>query len=312
MSFDKASNVALGVGTSILAPRIANAPMEAVTEGLNKTASILGKAGKFGGKILGDVVQKTAGIDSKNTQSLLNKPTSLFTAPTKADVSTAYSNTEIPQNIVKTTADIVDEGTSTYGKLIKRAGEILKSGENNPEAIVEGRKALDKQIAVLNNQIDLSKGSGRSALLQARNSKYALRDAFNEFLDKIAPNFRKADEVASKQLSVDSFRNVTLPGKINFLSPEGVMRGVPGLPMALGTGISGIGAAGKAITGATKMLGDAAEMATPISGAAEAVSSVPKVLTRKKAKQYLEDAGGNKNKARKMAENDGYIWEGKK
>ena len=48
---------------------------------------------------------------------------------------------------------------------------------------------------------------------------------------------------------------------------------------------------------------------SPVVGS---VPSVSKVLSKTKAKEYFEDAGRNKNKARKMAENDGYIWEGKK
>lgn len=47
----------------------------------------------------------------------------------------------------------------------------------------------------------------------------------------------------------------------------------------------------------------------PVVGLAPAVS---KVLSKTKAKEYFQQAGRDKNKARKMAENDGYIWEGKK
>jgi hypothetical protein len=135
---------------------------------------------------------------------------------------------------------------------------VPKSMFNNPQEntnplarnILEGRKALDKQIALIQNQVDASKGPGRSALVSALNAKLELRKTFNLALDQMVPKLRAADALASQRLKVAPFRNLTLPGKINFLSPEGLLRSVPGLPTALGVGISGLGAAAKGVGGA--------------------------------------------------------------
>lgn len=258
------------------------------TKPIQKFKSVLGKGAS-------NAVEKVIpGIPAESVENVYKKPSSLFTAPNKADVAKAYSDTEIPQNLNPTTSDIVDQGTASYSELVRQAGETLKNGDNDPATIVRGRKALDKQIAMLQNQIDIAKPNGRSALLDALKAKQSLRVAFNQFLDKIAPKFREADAIASENLKVAPFRNIALPGKINILSPEGILRAVPGLPTAIGTGIAASGALAKGIGG--------------LLNVGPSIAPALTALTDEKAREFLKMAGKDKEKARQLAREAGYTW----
>ena len=201
------------------------------------------------GRGVAKTLQKTTGVNAENTRRLFNNPSELFNAPTKKVVSQAYAKSELPQ-VEQTLEDIVSSGTASYAGKIKLAGKKLLSGSENAKTLLEGRKALDKQIADIDVQIDAAKGSARSALIDAKNDKLNLRSEFNKRLDILAPKLRQADAVASRQLAVDPFRRVFLPGNSHFISPEGILRAVPGVPSAIGLGVSGAG-------GAMKLLGKA-------------------------------------------------------
>lgn len=264
---------------------------KALTPIVKPTARAIGK-GLAGG------LEKITGISSQATESAFKNPLRLFTAPTKKTVEKAYEVSEFP-SLIKNADEVIEAGTSSHAGVVKRGAKAIKKfieeGSEHPKDILEGRKGLDKQIALLNNQIDTSKGPGKSALLQAKNAKLELRGMFNRALDKMAPKLREADKLASENLSIEPFRKVTLPGKINFMSPEGLLRGVPGLPTAIGATVSAAGAAKKAI-------------ANPFVGkvVSQGIAQITKTLTKDKAKEFLREAKGNKDEARRLAREAGY------
>ena len=221
----------------------------AVVKGVSKIP-LVRKGAEALGRGAAGAIEKTTGISGDSVRSVFQKPLSLFTAPTKDEVSAAYSQSEIP-SAASSAHEMISEGTGSHAAIVKRGGRMLKdyieTGNEDPRSILRGRKALDKQIGVLETQIDASRGAGRSALLHDKQAKLNLRSMFNRGLDKMAPRLREADAVASQILAVAPFRHLTLPGKINFLSPEGVMRAVPGLPTAVGLGVSGAGGVAKGV-----------------------------------------------------------------
>lgn len=257
------------------------------------------------GDMLASGVEKSLGIPADSIKSVFNKPSSLFTAPTKETVRAAYQSSELPET-AKSIKDITEKATGSYGATVKRAiaalNEYIESGKKDPSTILEGRKALDKQIALLDNQINQANSGSKSALLDAMKSKKDLRYMFNRILDEVAPLLRKADSLASENFKVEPFRQLTLPGKINFMSPEGVARSIPGLPAAVGATTAGVGTA-------TKMASEAISQA-PLIGATAGATF--KNLTADQAKEYLKKANGDRAKAREMAHSDGYTWQGKK
>lgn len=238
-------------GAGAAAKGLASAPL------FQKGAAALGKAGA-------GAIEKTTGIGADKVANLFKKPLELFAAPSSGEVRAAYAKSELPA-VEQTLDDIVTQGTSGYAATVKRAGKAILTGEQNPKTILDGRKALDKQLALLNNQIDAAKSGARSALIEARNAKLALRAEFNKALDILAPKLRAADRIASRQMAVAPFRELTLPGKINFFSPEGMLRAVPGLPTATGLGISAAG-------GAAKLLGKAIGVGSKVAGTAGTVA----------------------------------------
>jgi hypothetical protein len=250
------------------------------------------------GRGLSGGIEKTTGIPSEATETAFKKPTALFTAPNQKEVSAAYANSEFPE-MTKDLHTMIQEGTGSYAGTVKRGANALtgyvENGTKNPAAILEGRKGLDKQLALLQNQIDASRGPGRSALLSSREAKLTLRGMFNRALDKMSPKLREADALASERLGVAPFRNFTLPGKINFLSPEGIARAVPGLPTAIGLVVSGAGGAAKTAGG--------------ILNASPSINSMAiGNLTKEKVREFLDQANGNRDLARQLAKKAGYSW----
>lgn len=261
-------------------------------------APIIKPAATAVGRSLAGGVEKLSGIPAESTINAFTKPLAILTAPTKKTVSKAYAASEFPE-MTKSLDDILSEGTSSHAGKVKQGANAISSyvekGIEQPSKILQGRKALDKQLAVLENQIDISKGPGRSALLQDKKAKLDLRATFNRALDAMAPKLRDADALASKNLEIAPFRNLTLPGKINVLSPEGVLRAVPGLPTAIGATVSTAGAITKA-----------AGSEVTQKSAEQAIAQILKPLGTDKAKEYLKkalkDSDGDITKARKLAE----------
>jgi len=232
-----------------------------------KSIQLLGKTKVVGkaGKLIAKGAQQLTGIQSESFINAFKKPLALLTSPTKVKVSEVYSKSEIGNldRLAQSIDDIVEKGTSSFGAFVKRASNIVKKTLRNPnilktetgqasfgktnlvsKKIVEGRKALDKQIGQLRSQIDSAKAStNTSALEEAIRDKEALRTVFNEYLDVIAPGVRQADKAARTQKLVDPFRQASLPGNISLISPRGILKLAPGLPTALGTGTSALGAA---------------------------------------------------------------------
>ncbi len=213
------------------------------------------------GRTIAGGVEKVLGVGADKVRNLFARPLSVLTAPTKRQVTQAFSKAETAQGI-KTLNEIIQEGTATSGALIRRAGKQILKGQANAKDILKGRKALDKQIATLESQIATAK-TGRGALQEAMESKFALRRTFNEALDKIAPKLREADKLAAQQLNVAPFRSLTLPGNINFFTPKGLARAIPGLPQALGTSIAGAGATAKALN---SLINSSPQAQTAIAG----------------------------------------------
>lgn len=267
------------------------------------------------GNAIASGAEKLIGLPAKAVSSVFKKPLSIITAPTKKKVSEAYLKSEFPQMAeaaVKSVDDVIEAANSSYGKTVKNGAKELKEfyekKMGDPLKIIKGRKALDKQIALLENQIKLAKDAGKSALEDAKSAKLALRKMFNEALDKMVPKFREADALASARFDVEPFRRLTLPGKMNFTSPEGIMRAVPGLPIAAGGAISAAGGAAKGISKSLPVAGQ-------IVGQAISPSIIEKIPTTEKLKQYLKEVKKKnpgisdeeaKNKVREMARRDGY------
>lgn len=252
-------NMVSGPGAGVAARRTALASAE--------NPGLLSKAGNLAAR----GIEKVVGIPADNITGLFNKPLELLMAPTKSKVSLAYGKSELAA-AEKTLAEIVEQGTASYGAQVKRAGKMILQGEKTAEMapqIVKGRKALDKQIAQLESQLNTAK-TGKSALQDAIRSKFALRQEFNKVLDVLVPNFRQADALASRQAVVDPFRRMALPGKISITSPEGIARAIPGLPSAIGLGVSGAGAISKG-------MGLAAKYAKPFG-----LVSTPAILNQAK------------------------------
>jgi len=197
------------------------------------------------GRLAAKGIEKVVGVGADKVEKLFAKPLSILRAPTKGAVREAFSKAETAQ-AVKGLKEIVAEGVTTSGASIRLAGKQILKGQPNAKVILRGRKALDKQIATLESQLATAKG-GRGALQETMESKFALRRTFNEALDKIAPKLRAADKVAAQQLDVDPFRRVALPGSINFFTPKGLARAIPGLPSILGASVAGAGGAAKAV-----------------------------------------------------------------
>jgi hypothetical protein len=219
-------------------------------KGVQAAGEIPGVSSGLGlaGRSLANIMEKIIGIPAKNTEALFQNPSAMITAPTEAKVSAAYNASEVPGNITPTLENIVQDGTATSRSIVKRAGTSLLSDkpftEQDPEVFVKGRKALDKEIASIQSQITTA-GSGKStsALQDLIHQKLALREQFNNALDIIAPNYRAADALATKNYDVAPFRSLTLPGKMNLFSPAGIARGVPILPQVAAAGIGGLGLA---------------------------------------------------------------------
>lgn len=218
--------------------------------GIAKTAPVQ-KLAKGVGNLVGKGIEKVTGINPESTAAVFKNPTKLVTAPTKAGVDKAYKASEL-NKATETIDDIVESATSGDAASLRRAGNILRkvSPADKVKAgqkLLEGRKAIDAQIEGLRQQGLAAKGSGKSAIIQKLRAKYKMRSEINKALDDIAPKHRAADAVASQQAEVDTFRNLTLPGKINFTSPEGIMRAIPGLPSVAGGVIGAAGAAAKTL-----------------------------------------------------------------
>ncbi len=224
-------------------------------------AGLASKAASKMGFAVAKGVEKAIGISADKIATVFKKPLELFLAPTSKDVAKAYSASEL-KAVEKTVAEIAEAGSATNAAVVKRAARTivkqapidkLKTGKQ----LLDGRQALDAQIASLESKLATAK-EGRSALQRQISDKLALRQQFNFALDGIAPQHRAADAVFARQAGVEPFRSVTLPGKVSFTSPEGIARAIPGLPTAVGLGVSGLGAAYKAGTGAANLVKRAA------------------------------------------------------
>ena len=74
-NIDTAADIATGIGTSILAPRVASAPIEAATAGLSKIGGATNTAGKFVGK---KILSSAFGPSEEALSMRYNKPESLL------------------------------------------------------------------------------------------------------------------------------------------------------------------------------------------------------------------------------------------
>lgn len=228
-----------------------------------KTAPVQ-KLAKGAGNLVAKGVEKFTGINPESTAAVFKNPTKLVTAPTKGAVEKAYANSELTK-VTETIDDIVEAATSGDAASIRRAGNILRRASpadkiKAGQKLLEGRKALDAQIEGLRQQARAATGKGKSALIQKMRAKYTMRTKLNEALDDIAPKHRAADAVASQQAEVDTFRNLTLPGKVRFDSLEGVMRAVPGLPQVAGGVIGAAGGAAQTAGFVAKNIGQEAAL----------------------------------------------------
>jgi hypothetical protein len=227
----------------------------------------VGAIGKLGAK----GIEAITGIPKENVVNLFKSPMRLFSAPTKSEVNSAYGSSELANNAPKAIEDIVQEGTASSPALVRRAGKALLNPEadiaNDPSVFLEGRKAIDKELATIQSQLATAPaGKSTSALTDAMARKVALREEFNNALDILAPEFRKADALASERYGVLPFRHVFLPGKINFISPTGMSRAIPGLPTAIGLSLSGLGLAAKGASKIAPYLGNAGGVAGAAMG----------------------------------------------
>lgn len=232
---------------------MASTPLEATKP------QVLNKVGRAGAKM----VQSATGIPEEATASLFNKPTSLFKAPFESTVSKAYKASEfgdVAANLENSLDNIIQKAKSTPRALVSRGATALKQyvdeGVQNAKALFEGRHGLDREIAALKSQINTAgaKNVSTSALQDIMNEKLALRQTFNNALDKLAPKLREADALAAERFKISPFRKFFLPGEINFISPKGIMRAAPGLPYATGLGVSAAGAVNKGIETAASQL----------------------------------------------------------
>lgn len=201
---------------------------------------------KSAGGLAAKGIEATTGIPAENVSGLFKNPMRLFNAPTKAEVDAAYKGSEMGNQAPQAIEDIVADGTASSHSLVKKAGKALLNPEadisQDPNVFLEGRKAIDKEVATINSQLTTAPaGKSTSALKDALARKLALREQFNNALDVLAPKFRQADALASQRYEVLPFRHMFLPGKINFISPTGIARAIPGLPAILGGGVSGLG-----------------------------------------------------------------------
>lgn len=253
------------------------------------------KLAKGAGRLFAGGIEKTIGIPAENVSTAFNKPTALFTAPTKGAVSKAYAQSELP-DVVSNLDEIIKKGTQSASSFVKKGGQAVEDyvegGQSRAKDIFEARQALDKQIATLESQLTTAKRSGKGALRNSIEAKQRLRETFNLVLDKIAPKLRQADSMASERFGVSPFRDITLPGKISFTSPEGVLRAVPGLPTAVGSAISGAGAVTQAVGKATP----------PVANR----MLKKRKLDKETARMFYEQAGGDKEEARRLAAEAGY------
>lgn len=255
------------------------------------------------GKLFSSGVEKITGIPAENVVNVFKKPTSLFTAPTEKEVSKAYAKSELVESTSKGLGEIIEKGTGGTAKFVKRGTQALndfvENGVENPKIILEARQALDQQIALLENQIRIARRGTTKPIQNAIDAKVQLRQSFNRALDKMAPNLRSADALASERFKVAPFRDVTIPGKINLFSPEGIARAVPGLPTAIGGTVAASGTA-------SKLASQAFQKSPKIINAMNAVEN--KLLTEDMAKEYFDKANGDIDQARQMARDDGWTW----
>jgi hypothetical protein len=257
-------------------------------------------AGKFG-KMLAGGLEKATGIPAENTANLFKKPMSLFTAPTQKEVSTAYSASEFPPDAVKSLEELIDKGTGGTARYVKRGSTELENyvqnGTANSKTILEARQALDKQIALLQNQKNIARRGTSKPIQNSIDDKVNLRKAFNSALDKLSPKLREADALASERFKISPFRDFSLPGKLNSFSPEGIARAVPGLPIVIGGAVSGSGAAA-----------DVASEVIKKSPKLINTSHVLKqrILDEKTANDLLDETNGDVEKARQLATERGY------
>ncbi|HUV26990.1 MAG TPA: hypothetical protein VMW34_06455 [Anaerolineales bacterium] len=250
-------------------------------------------------------LEKVTGIPSEAAINVYNKPLSLLKAPTQKKVASAYAKAEF-QNIPSSVEDIISKGSISTKGFIKRGTnaikEFIEKGTEKAKDIFEARQALDKEIALLENQKKLAKGGSKATLVNAIEAKNKLRQTFNLALDKMAPKLREADRMASSRFKVAPFRDLSLPGNINLFSPKGILRAVPGAPTAIGAGVAALGTGAKVLKGTAqipKIIG------TKGYQAGRAVNVAGKPLTEEEAREYMRKAGGDKEKARKLARMDG-------
>jgi hypothetical protein len=211
-----------------------------------------GAVGRGGAKFLEKVLPS---IKAESTISAFTKPLSLFKAPYKKEVSEAYAKSEFPEIMegFKEKADKALSGPAKFArKAVKEVENFMYGEKANPKTIIQGRQALQKQIADLTNKIENTKDMAAQSIFKTEKYlKTELYKDFNSVLDELVPKFRKADVIKTAQSAVEPFRKAFLPGQIRF-TPEGIARMAPGLPYGIGLGVSGAGGLAKATSGAIK------------------------------------------------------------
>lgn len=245
--------IGAGIGTTVaMAPDIISGAVGNVpaVKGLGLAPKLAKEAPSKVAKLAASGVEKVTGIEAEATLNLFKKPLELFLAPTKKQVNNAYAKSEL-KKAVKTIVDKAEEGTMTDGAYINRAKRTLVKRsplvkEQAGDMLLKGRQALDAQIDSLKAKLTLNPKA--TAIRNKVKAKQEFREEINLALDQIAPQHRAADALAARQFAVDPFRQLTLPGKVAFTSPEGLLRAVPGLPSAVGLGLSAAGALGKGVS----------------------------------------------------------------
>jgi hypothetical protein len=247
-----------------------------LTMGAMKGASALAPLVRAGGLGLAEAAESISGLEYKTPGILAeaaNNPKLIF-SPGKAKAEYEAAK-QLGGEVRKSLSQIPEKM-----KMVKESLKLAEKGELNPTEALEARKEL-------------------SALKKTVSGEF-FRKATEKFNEVAKPVFGEADKAYRQGVKADALRLLfpvnkgggTSIAKSALGSIAGVVPMMAMSPAVQGGIATGVGMAARSIGPA---------LSNP------AIPAAALTLTIEKAKEFLKKAKGNRGKARKMAEDQGYV-----
>ena len=251
-----------------------------VTGGLLKGAQMAAPLAKLAGKGIAKGAESISGLEYK-TPGILTEAASnpkLLFSKGKESAGPVYEKAKELGGAVRETLVKIPEKV----KLVKESLKLAKSGQLNPTEALEARK----ELAGLKKQV----------------TGEFYRKATQQLNEIAKPVFAEADKIYEQGVRAGELRRlfpVNKGGGTSIMkSTLGTIAGVvPAMamsPLVQGTVATGIGMGARA---AAPLVNNPLTTAAVVEGLK---------LTEEKAKEFLRKARGNRDRARKMAEKEGY------